>query len=79
MGMVPIPIISPLTLSRSEEPVLGPTLPIFRAHEQSSNDGETPEERYSPSQHHPPPVPAPRKTEPESPTACPGHELNLFA
>ena len=37
MGMVPIPVISPLTLNRLEESVLEPPLPISRVDADSSN------------------------------------------
>ena len=39
MGMVPIPLISPLTLARVRGPVLGPPLPVSRVDPESSNAG----------------------------------------
>lgn len=79
MGMVPIPVITPLTLSRSNEPVLEPTVPVSRLQLELTGAGEQAQEGYSPSQQHPPPKDAPHKAEPDPPPTDPDHELNLFA
>jgi hypothetical protein len=53
MGMVPIAVISPQTLTRSEEPVLEPPCPISRVDTDSSNAGAEADEGYSPRQQSP--------------------------
>jgi hypothetical protein len=80
MGMVPIPIISPLTLRRLEEPVLEPPLPISRVDAESSGTGGRADEGYSPSQQAPPHQ---DPNEAETPLADvatgPTHQVNFFA
>ena len=80
MGMVPIPVISSLTLTRLEEPVLEPPLPISRIDSESSNSGDRADEGYSPSQQ-PPPHPDRGEAEPQPAGATPDptHQVNLFA
>ena len=79
MGMVPIPVISPLTLARSEEPMLEPPLPISRVDAESSGSGDHTDEGYSPSQHSPPhPNPDEVETQPAA-ASDPAHQVNLFA
>ena len=79
MGMVPIPVISSLTLTRFEEPVLEPPLPISRVNAESSNNGAGDDEGYSPSQHSPPhPNPEEVETQPAA-ASDPAHQVNLFA
>jgi hypothetical protein len=80
MGMVPIPVISPLTLTRFDEPVLEPPLPVSQVDPESANTGGGGDEGYSPSQH------PPRDQDPCEPEVQPGavasdttHEVNLFA
>jgi hypothetical protein len=50
MGVVPIPAISPLALTRSEGPELESTLPISRVHLDSASTGEQADDGYSASQ-----------------------------
>jgi hypothetical protein len=79
MGMVPIAVISPLTLTRSDEPVLEPPLPVSRVDPDSSNTGAGADEGYSPSQQSPcrqhPDAPEPQPAA----TPDPAHQVNLFA
>jgi hypothetical protein len=79
MGMVPIPIISPLTVTRFEEPVLEPPFPVSRTDPESSNAGAGADEGYSPS-HQTPPHQNPDEVETQ-PAAAPDptHQVNLFA
>ncbi|MGA7158517.1 MAG: hypothetical protein WBY53_16840 [Acidobacteriaceae bacterium] len=49
MGLFAIPEISPLSITRAEEPVLEPPLPVARP-ENSVSDGETAGESYSPNE-----------------------------
>ncbi len=79
MGMVPIPIISPLTLTRVEEPVLEPPLPISRVDPESSNTGAGADEGYSPSQHAPPSQDADEAEIQPAAVPDPTHQVNLFA
>ncbi len=86
MGTVPTPEVSPLTLTRFEEPVLEPALPISRVDAESSNTGDGADEGYSPSQQAPPHQdPGEAETDPDAsealPTAVPDptHQVNLFA
>ena len=79
MGMVPIPVISPLTLARSEEPMLEPPLPISRVDAEFSGSGDHTDEGYSPSQQAPS-HPDPSQAEPQPATASDAtHQVNLFA
>jgi hypothetical protein len=48
--MFPIPIISPLTFTRSDEPCLEPTAAISRVSSESTSAEGEPDEEYSPSQ-----------------------------
>ena len=79
MGMVPIPLISPLTLTRPEESVLEPPLPVSRVDPDSSNRGGHADEGYSPSQQ------TPSQQDPGEPETQPAatpdhtHQVNLFA
>jgi hypothetical protein len=78
--MVPIPVISPLTLTRLEEPVLEPPLPISRVDAESSNTGDGADEGYSPSQQAPPHQdPGEAETQPAAVASDPTHQLNIFA
>ncbi len=43
MGMVPIPVLSPLTFSTSDDPVLEPSLPIGRVNLDSADTGDHPD------------------------------------
>jgi len=78
MGMVPIPVISPLTLTRLEETMLEPALPISRVDAEPSNTGGTADEGYSPSQQ-PPPDQDPGEAETQPAASDPTHQVNLFA
>jgi hypothetical protein len=79
MGMVPIPVISPLTITRLEEPVLEPPLPIYRVDAESSNTGGRADEGYSPSQQAPSQEdPGEAETQPVA-ASDPTHQVNLFA
>jgi hypothetical protein len=78
MGMVPIPGISPLTLSRPEESVLEPPLPVSRVDPESSDAGGQADEEYSPSQEALP-LQGSGETEPQATTLDPAHQVNLFA
>jgi hypothetical protein len=95
MGMVPIPIISPLTLTRSDEPFLEPPLPISRVENSTEHTGGNSDETYAPSgersaadaettQSEPTPDQDSVDTEdPESQPSLtdssPSHQINLFA
>jgi hypothetical protein len=81
MGMVPIPVISALTFTQSDEPVLEPTLPISRVQPESVDSGEQPEEGYSPSNEASQPEEKPRGAETQSCPARvdPTHAVNIFA
>ena len=80
MGMVPIPVISPLTLIRSEEPVLEPPLPVSRVDAESSSTGGRADEGYSPSQQAPPDQDPGEAETPQGAVASdPTHQVNLFA
>jgi hypothetical protein len=78
--MVPIPVISPLTLTRLEEPVLEPPLPISRVDAESANTGAGADEGYSPSQQAPPHQDhSEAETQPAVVASDPTHKVNLFA
>ena len=81
MGTVPIPVISPLTIARSDDPVLEPPQPISRVETSSGNSGGNPDDAYSPTQPESPPDASP--TDAEAPTSStdsdPAHQINLFA
>ena len=80
MGMVPIPVVSPLTLTRFEEPVLEPPLPVFRIDPESTSAGGGGNEGYSPSQHPAPDQdPGEAEVQPGAVASDPTHEVNLFA
>jgi hypothetical protein len=80
MGMVPIPVISPLTFTRSEEPMLEPPIPISRVDPESSSSGDHTDEGYSPSQQATPhPDPSPAEHQPAAAASDPAHQVNLFA
>ena len=83
MGTVPIPVISPLTIARSDDPVLEPPQPISRVETSAGNSGGNPDDAYSPTQPESPPDPSPTDTDAEaqpSPTdSDPAHQINLFA
>ena len=81
MGMVPIPVISPLTVTRSDEPALEPTLPISSVQSASGNTGQQPDDGYSPSNEQSQPEENPRGTEsqPRPAGADPTHAVNVFA
>ena len=80
MGMVPIPVISPLTLTRFDEPVLEPPLPVSRVDPESASAGGGGDEGYSPSQHPPPDQdPGEPEVQPAAVASDPTHEVNLFA
>jgi hypothetical protein len=81
MGMVPIPVISALTLTRSDEPVLEPTLPISSVQSASANTGQQPDEGYSPGNEESQPEENPREAETQSCPAGPDstHAVNVFA
>lgn len=81
MGMVPIPVISPLTLARSEEPVLEPTLPIVRVENSAGEAGGGAEESYSPGEQEPAPdaVPADAEASATATDSCPTRHISYFA
>ena len=80
MGMVPIPVISPLTLIRSDEPLLEPPLPISRVDAESSSTGGRADEGYSPGQQAPPDQdPCETETQRAALASDPTHLVNLFA
>ncbi len=81
MGMVPIPVISALTLTRSEEPFLEPPLPVDRVQPESFNTGEQRDETYSPSHDQAPHDEPPREpeTNPAPAESDPNHAVNVFA
>ena len=81
MGMVPIPVISALTLSRPEEPFLEPPLPVDRVQPESFNTGEQRDETYSPRHDQSPPDEPPRESEAQSSPIEPDphHTVNVFA
>jgi hypothetical protein len=63
MGTVPIPAISPLTLPRSDEPLLEPSSPISRVENSAGSTREHADESYSPREQEPAPDPIPSDTE----------------
>jgi hypothetical protein len=81
MGTVPIPLISPLTVARSEDPVLEPPQPISRVEPSSGNSGGNPDDAYSPTQPESPPYSSPTDAEaqPSATDSDPAHQINLFA
>jgi hypothetical protein len=92
MGVVPILDISPLTLTRSEETVLAPTLPISRVETPSGRPGGgNADETYSPSgersasnaelvEQEPGPNPnAEAEDQPSLADSDPTHHINFFA
>jgi hypothetical protein len=80
MGMVPIPVISPLTLTRSDEPLLEPALPISRVDAESASTGGRADEGYSPSQQGPQDQhPGEAETQAAAVASDPTHQVNLFA
>jgi hypothetical protein len=80
MGMVPIPVISPLTLTRLEEPLLEPALPISRVDTESASTGGRADEGYSPSQQAPlHEDPSEAETQAAAAASDPTHQVNLFA
>ena len=81
MGMVPVPVISPLTISRSDGPALEPTVPISRIQLEFSDVGEWAGEGDSPDEAHAKPGEVKREGETESlPTGSdPTHNVNVFA
>jgi hypothetical protein len=83
MGTVPVPAITPtpLTITRSDEPVLGPTPPIssiqleFADTGEKADEGSSPhEERANASEVHPD-----AETESSSTNSDPTHSVNVFA
>ncbi len=80
MGMVPIPVISPLTFTRLDEPVLEPPLPTSRVDAESANTGGRADEGYSPSQQSPPDQEqCEAETQHAAVASDPTHQVNLFA
>jgi hypothetical protein len=80
VGMVPIPVISPLTLTRLEEPVLEPPLPISRVGAESANTGAGADEGYSSSQQAPLRQDhSESETQPAVVASDPTHQVNIFA
>jgi len=78
MGTVPIPVISPLTVIRSDEPVLEPPLPISRVDAESSGTGGRADEGYSSSQQGPHDQ-DPGEAETQAAVALdPTHQVDLF-
>jgi hypothetical protein len=78
--MVPIPVISPLTLIRSDEPLLEPPIPISRVDAESSSTGGRADEGYSSSQQAPPDQdPGEAETPHAAAASDPTHQVNLFA
>jgi hypothetical protein len=86
MGTVPIPVISPLIIARSDDPVLEPPQPISRVEPSSGNSGGNPDDAYSPTH----PESSPDSIPPDSSTidaeaqpsptdSDPAHQINLFA
>jgi hypothetical protein len=81
MGTVPIPAISPLTLPRSDEPVLGPPSPISHVENSAGGTGEEADESYSPREKEPAPDPIPSDTEAQitGNDSSPTHHISYFA
>ena len=80
MGMVPVAVISPLTVPRSDEPRLEPTIATVRVQQRAGNAGDQ-DDGYSPSHQQPPPELVPGKPDATSPLEepDPDHEVNVFA
>jgi hypothetical protein len=78
--MVPVQVISPVTITRLDEPTLEPPFPTSRVDPESSNTGAGADEGYSPSQQ---PLAhqnaAEAETEPAATTPDTTHQVNLFA
>ncbi len=79
MGMVPIPLISPPTVTQPEESVLEPPLPVSRVDPESSNAGAHADEGYSPSQQTPSEEDAGETETPPAVTFDPTHRVSIFA
>jgi hypothetical protein len=81
MGMVPIPVISPLTVARSDEPVLEPPLPIARVDNSTGGTGGDADESYSPREQEPSPSPISSDAEAQTTVADshPTHHISYFA
>ena len=92
MGTVPISNISPPTVSRPEEPVLEPPLPVYRTENSSGQSGGNEEESYSPSDERSAAEAEATRTEsvrnedsvdaeaqPSPTDAAAAHQINLFA
>jgi hypothetical protein len=79
--MVPIPAISPLTLPRSDEPVLEPPLPISRVENSAGDTGGGTDESSSPREQEPAPDAIPRDTEAQITVndSSPTHHISYFA
>ncbi len=81
MGMVPILVIPPLTVTKPDDPVLKPAIPVARVNPESADMGGNSDEGYSPSHGHAQPEHDPDPTEPQ-PSANgpdPKHQVNFFA
>jgi hypothetical protein len=86
MGTVPIPVLSPLTIARSDDPVFEPPQPISRVEPSLGNSGGNPEDAYSPTQPESPPDasspdsrPIDAEAQPSAADSDPAHQINLFA
>jgi hypothetical protein len=81
MGMVPIPVISPLTLPRSDEPVLEPLPPVSRVENSPGGSSEDADGSYSPAEQEAAPDPILRDAEPQSTDkeASPTRHISYFA
>ncbi len=81
MGMVPIPVISPLTLTRSDEPMLDPPLPISRVENSAGNTDRDADESYSPREQDPAPDPTPQDAEGQTSVSDSAliHPISFFA
>ena len=81
MGMVPIPVISTLTFTRSDEPLLEPTVAISRVSAESAETGGQSDEGYSPSdqQASPDQDSDEARSQPFPADPEPAHQVNFFA
>jgi hypothetical protein len=81
MGMVPILVISPLTVTRPDDPVLEPPLPVARVNAEAANTGGNADEGYSSSQGHTQPEQDPDLAELQQSAngSESTHQVNLFA
>ena len=79
MGTFPVPVISPLTVAQSDEPLVAPTVAIPRVDpEPADTDGQS-DEGYSSSNQEAAPDLQPDEADEKPAPNNPDHRLNIFA